>query len=101
MFWAKLFPAKYELVIAICDQELIDKQLEFKNFKIKISKSFYGERLIDEDIAIKLMNKSTIGNLTGKKIVDLAEKNGFITKENIISIDGIPHAQFVKMERAV
>lgn len=96
MFWSKIFPTKYELVIAICDEELLDKKIG-KKFKVKISKEFYGEKLIDENIALKLMEKATIGNLIGKNIVDLAEKNGFIIKENIIVIDGIPHAQFVKI----
>jgi hypothetical protein len=33
----------------------------------------------------------------GKNIVELASKNGFIVKENVILIDGVPHAQFVKL----
>jgi hypothetical protein len=96
MFWSKVFQTKYELVVAICDEELLDKKIG-KKFKIKISKEFYGEKLIDENVALKLMKKATIGNLIGKNIVELAEKNGFIIKENIIVIDGIPHAQFVKI----
>lgn len=97
MFWGKIFPAKYDIVVAICDEELIDKEIEMKNHKIKISKNFYGGRLIDEKIAVKLMGKATIGNLIGKNIVELAEKNGFVAKENIILINGVPHAQFVKL----
>jgi len=98
MFWGKIFPTKYDLVIAICDEDLIDREIEMKSQKIKISKSFYGGRLIDEALAVKAMKKATIGNLMGKNIVALAEKNGFITKENIISISGTPHAQFVKIQ---
>jgi len=97
MFWGKIFPAKYDIVVAICDEELIDKEIKMKKHKVKISKNFYGGKLIDEKIAVKLMEKATIGNLIGKNIVELAEKNGFIVKQNIISINGIPHAQFVKI----
>lgn len=96
MFWSKVYPTKHDLVVAICDEELLDKQIG-KKIKIKISKEFYGGKLIDDNIALKLMEKASIGNLIGKKIVELAEKNGFIIKENIIVIDGIPHAQFVKI----
>ncbi len=95
MFWSKLFNTKYDLVIAICDNELIGKKIGSKP-KVKVSKNFYGGRLIDENFALKVMGKATIGNLIGKRIVALAKKSGFITKENIILIDGIPHAQFVK-----
>lgn len=96
MFWSKVFQTKYDLVVAICDEELIDKEID-KKLKIKVSKNFYGGRLVDEEIALKLMKKATIGNLIGKNIVELAEKNGFITRENIILINGISHAQFVKI----
>ncbi len=95
MFWCKIFQTKYDLVVAICDQELLDKQIG-QNPVIKVSRNFYGERIIDEDTAVKLMKKATIGNLIGKRIIDLAEKNGFIIRKNIILINDIPHAQFVK-----
>lgn len=95
MFWGKIFGAKYELVVAICDQDLIDKVIGSK-LKVKVSRNFYGGRLMDEEFAVKIMGKATIGNLMGKSIVDVAKKGGFITKENIIYIDDVPHAQFVK-----
>lgn len=100
MYWTKVFSTKTEIIVALCDEEILDKVIEFKktNAKIKISKYFYGEHLVDENIVLKLMNRATIGNLFGKNIINFAEKHGFISKENIINIDGIPHAQFVKLE---
>jgi len=98
MFWGKVFYTKYDIVVAICDENLIDREIRTKDkLKVKISKSFYGGQLINEAEALKLMRRATIGNLIGKRIVELAEKNGFIEKENIILINGIPHAQFVKL----
>ncbi|MBI4009927.1 MAG: DUF424 family protein [Candidatus Aenigmarchaeota archaeon] len=97
MFWAKAFRIKSDVVVALCDEDILGKEIKWKKIKVKVSKHFYGERLIDEKTAVKLMEKATIGNLFGKEIVSIAKKNGFITKENIILIDGIPHAQFVKI----
>jgi len=97
MFWGKIFSTKYDIVVAICDEDLIEKRVKTEKFSFKVSKNFYGGRLIDEKIALKLMKKATIGNLIGKGIVNLAKKNGFVAKENIILINGIPHAQFVKI----
>ena len=79
---------------------MLDKVIEFKKTgaKIKVSKYFYGEHLVDDSAVVKLMSRATIGNLMGKNIVAVAQKHGFISKENIINIDGIPHAQFVKLE---
>lgn len=98
MFWCKLFPTKHALVIAICDEDLIGREIEMRKHKIRISKNFYGGKLIEEGFAIELMGKATIGNLIGKNIISIAEKNGFITKENVILINGTPHAQFVKIK---
>jgi hypothetical protein len=99
MFWCKIFPSKQEIVVAICDEELLGKKIFMKErgLKIEVSKNFYGEKLIDERIAVRVMEKATIGNLMGERIVELASKNGFIIKKNVIFIDGIPHAQFVKI----
>ena len=96
MFWAKLHKTRYEIVVAVCDKDILEKQLKIKKAKIKISKYFYGDTLIDENVAVRLMERASIGNLIGKDIVNLAGEKGFITKENVILIDGIPHAQFVK-----
>jgi hypothetical protein len=96
MFWCKVFRTKYEIVLALCDEKLIDKIID-KEKDIKVSKYFYGGQLIDEEKAVKFMGKATIGNLIGKDIVNVAEKNGFISKENVILINEIPHAQFAKI----
>lgn len=96
-FWCKIFQTKHDLVGAICDQNLLEKELRDRNFKIKITKHFYGGKLIDGELAVKVMDRVTIGNIIGKNIVEIATNNGFIIKENTILIDGVPHAQFAKL----
>jgi hypothetical protein len=95
MFWCKVHSAGNDVIAAICDNDLIGKEIGGKR-RIEVSKSFYGGELVDGAAALDAMKKATIGNIIGKDIVGLAEKSGFITKENIIFIDGVPHAQFVK-----
>ena len=97
MFWCRVFQTRYQIVVALCDEKLLDKVIDKKERKIKISKHFYGGKLIDEERAVKVMREGSLGNLIGEKIVEIAERNGFISKENVILIDGIPHAQFVKI----
>jgi hypothetical protein len=94
-----VFTDKKDVVVVICDEDLLGKKLKMREKKItiEISEKFYKGKLIDENMAKKLLDKATIGNLMGKNIVELASKNGFIVKENIILIDGVPHAQFVKL----
>jgi len=97
VFWSKVFKSGKEVLVAICDEELLDRTLIQGRLRVKISSSFYGGSLVDDAAAEEMMRKSTSGNLFGKKIIALAEKAGFITKENIILIDGVPHTQFVNI----
>lgn len=96
-FWCKTYRSKSEIVAAICDEDLLGKEIRHGNLSIRISKSFYGGRLIDSKMAERVMNASGVGNLIGKNIIKLALDRGFITQDNIIDIDGAPHAQFVKI----
>lgn len=96
MFWTKIYRVKDHVVIAICDEELLDKKLNFDGIKVHVSKRFYGGEVVNEEKVLKLLEKSTIGNIIGEKIVDLAIKKNYIGKKNVILIGGIPHAQFVQ-----
>lgn len=93
----KIFETKFDRVVTLCDEHIIEKVLDKKGLKLKISKHFYGEQLVDEDTALKHMEKATIGNLIGNDAIELAVKNGFISRENIVVIDNVPHAQWVKL----
>lgn len=99
MFWGKFFVVKNDLLLAMCDDDLLDKKIGDSRLEVTVSKQFYGEKFIEsESDAVKYMGAAGIGNLIGRRIVTLAERNGFVTKENVISIGGIPHAQFVKLK---
>jgi len=98
MFCYKLHKSRsenYELVFAACDKELVGKKIR-KNPEFEVKKEFYFDKECDEEKVLKLMGDCTIANLVGEKIVKLALKRNFITKENVILIDGIPHAQIIK-----
>ena len=97
MFWIIVFETKFDMVVTLCDENLIEKVLDEKGIKFKISKYFYGDKLVDETIALKFMEKATVGNLIGNKVIEFAEKNGFVSRENVIVIDNIPHAQWAKL----
>lgn len=96
-YWCKAFRTKHELVGALCDEDMLDKRLDDGEVSIRVSKEFYGGMLITADMAVRVMRKVNICNIIGNGIVALAEENGFITRENIILIDGVAHAQFVKL----
>lgn len=98
-FWCKVYQTKHEVVAAICDEDVLGRTLEDDRFKLTVNRSFYGGLLIEEKVALRIMQKVTIGNLMGENIVEVALRGGFITRENLIFIDGVPHAQFAKLNQ--
>jgi len=97
-FWSKVVKTKFDILVAICDENVLGKEIEIeKGFKVVASERFYKEKLVDEKEALSLMEKATIGNLLGENIVKLAIEKNIISSESVILIGGIPHAQFVKV----
>jgi uncharacterized protein len=79
-------------VIAVCDEYLIGKTLK-NDVTIKISEHFYkGEKKTEQEVINILKTASNI-NLIGKNAIQAGLKTGVITKENIKTIQGVPHAQ--------
>ncbi|MCD6403356.1 MAG: DUF424 family protein [Candidatus Aenigmarchaeota archaeon] len=97
MFYAKVHAVRGENLVAVCDEELLGKKIFWNGIEIEIKEEFYGGMKIDEKECIQLLKKATIANLMGKNVVGLALREGFIEKENVLYINDIPHAQFVKL----
>jgi len=86
-----------EVIIAICDKELIGKRLidKEKNIIFYVDPSFYQGELMDIEVAVKELKTATIANLVGNNIVEAAIKEGLVLKETVIEIEGVKHAQIV------
>ena len=86
-----------ESILVACDSGLIGKTFREGKLKLEISEKFYsGDKGTYKDL-VKSLRTATIANLVGEKVIDCAIKNGFIKKENVINIQGIPYAQMMKM----
>ena len=93
MFYYKLHKTDFGTMIAVCDKELLGKTLKNKNLDFFVNPRFYGEIEIDEKI-LELIVDVNDGNVIGNKIVELLLKNKVISKDSIIKIGKINHAQF-------
>jgi len=88
-----------DIVIAICDYELLGKKIvdEEKNITVYIDPHFYGGSVATIDEALELLKQATIVNLFGKNIVEAAISRGLVLKEAVVTISGIPHAQIITL----
>ena len=92
--YMKIHRAGNEILLAACDAWLVGKTLKKGDVDFVISKEFYADVLGDAEMLKRHFEIATIGNLVGELAVKCGIEAGLIDKENVIKIEGIPHAQF-------
>ncbi|MCX8173275.1 MAG: DUF424 family protein [Thermoplasmata archaeon] len=86
-----------EILVAACDADLVDEYLKDEKFSVHLSPEFYKGELVTDEVFLIHMGSATVANLFGKHTVGLAIRAGFVDKENVLKIAGVPHAQMVVM----
>jgi hypothetical protein len=82
-----------EVLVAVSDAALVGKVFREGNMKLDIHESFYGSDGADAPEVILQLSSCTIANLVGVDIVTLAIQHGFVDPENVLDVQGVPHAQ--------
>ena len=82
-----------EIIVAICDKELIGKRFSEGKLCLNVKKDFYKGELMDKDKVKEILKNATNLNIVGKKAIGLALKEKIIDKTSILRIKGVPHAQ--------
>jgi hypothetical protein len=85
------------VVLAICDSEMLGKTLREGKIVFHIKEEFYKGGLVTVEEAIDMIENSTIVNMVGKCCVEQAIEKGYVHPEAVLNIEGIPHAQIVKL----
>jgi hypothetical protein len=85
------------VLLATCDAELLGKTLKEGKVSFHVHEKFYKGPRVTLEEAVELIRQSTIVNMIGKKIVNKAIEHGFVHPEAILVIDGVPHAQIVRV----
>ncbi len=84
-------------ILAICDCDLLGRTLKQGRIIFRIKGEFYngGKTTVEE--AVTMIENSTIVNMVGKNCVERAIQKGYVHPEAVLQIEGIPHAQIVKL----
>ena len=85
------------MLLAACDAELLGKTLKEGKIVFHINEKFYKGTRVTVEEAVELMKQCTIVNMIGKKIVEKAIEAGLVHPEAVLLIEGIPHAQIVRL----
>ena len=86
-----------EIIVAVCDKELLGQKFKEGIYRLHVNEAFYKGDLVSIDEALAAIEKSTIANLVGKRIISNAIERGLLHKDSVIYIQGIPHVQIVKV----
>ena len=85
------------VLLAVCDCELLGRTLQEGKIVFHVKNEFYNGRKATVEEAMGMIDNSTIVNLVGKCCVEKAIANGYVHPEAVLKIDGVPHAQIVKL----
>lgn len=94
--YANLKKEGRNVLLAICDEELLGKTLRDGKIVFNISADFYKGRKLSVDQAVSMIKNSTIINLVGNECVKKAIEIGYLHPDAVLKIEGISHAQIFK-----
>jgi uncharacterized protein len=96
-FSVKITEYQKNLMLNICDAELLGKNIIQNELTMKISESYYGDQIIEKDEAKKLLESSTIINMVGKNTISLSLELGIGSENGVKKISGVPFLIVFKM----
>lgn len=81
---------QHNRMLNICDAILVGRTLTKSDLTINISKSYYAERIVEENEAEQLLRNASIINMVGKETIALSVRMGIGSTKGVKEIDGIP-----------
>lgn len=85
------------VLLAMCDAEIIGKTLRKGKMVFHVKEEFYKGTKVSIEEAVDLIANSTIVNMIGNNVVQKAIEKGHVHPEAVLTLDGVPHAQIVKI----
>ncbi|WP_135613111.1 DUF424 domain-containing protein [Methanococcoides sp. AM1] len=95
--YLKIHKSGNQMIVAVCDKELIGKKLKKGELVIEISEGFYKGEIASEEKIIEAISNATTANIFGSRAVQCAIDAGVIESGCVIYIEGIPHAQLYRL----
>jgi uncharacterized protein len=88
-----------EFVVAACDAELLGRDLPVGTAgrTVRVSAQFYGERTVSKEELLWALERATIANLLGARVLALAREGGYVGPEGTGLLGGVPHAEIIAM----
>ena len=85
------------VLLAICDCEVLGRTLREGKIVFHVKDEFYNGGKVSVEEALGMIENSTIVNMVGRNCVERAIEKGYVHPEAVLRIEGIPHAQIIKL----
>ena len=85
------------VLLAICDCEVLGRTLREGKIVFHVKDEFYNGGKVSVEEAMGMIENSTMVNMVGKNCVEKAIEKGYVHPEAVLKIEGVPHAQIVKL----
>lgn len=85
------------VLLAICDAEVLGRTLCEGKIVFHVREEFYNGSRVSVEEAVTMIENSTIVNMVGRNVVAKAIEKGYVHPEAVLHIEGVPHAQIVKI----
>ena len=95
----RIHRVRSEFVVAACDAELVGQELVIGDHgrTVKVSGQFYGEREVSVEELLWALERATVANLLGERVLKIASENGHVGAGATTTLGGVPHAEIVSM----
>jgi uncharacterized protein len=95
----RIHRVRAEFVVAACDAELVGRELPVgdQGRTVKISGHFYGEREVTVEELLWALERATVANLLGERVLKIACEHGHVGEGATTTLGGVPHAEIVAM----
>ena len=98
MFAVKNYQQGVQRLCAACDEELLGSSHREGKFKLDVPAAFYDGQRVGEAELGAYLRSATVGNLVGPRAVGVAIGLGLVDPSYVLTVGGVPHAQFLVYE---
>ncbi len=95
--YMKQYDTQGQLLVAVCDKEIIGKKFHEGELTLIVDAGFYKGVDACESEVKDALTCATIANIAGEKAIACAVECGCVDPDTVIFIEGIPHAQMVRI----
>lgn len=97
MYCSKTYRQQGDILLAVCDEEVLSKRFQNGEVNFYVDPSFYHGEKVSEETLLDLFKEANIINLAGQRCIDLAIREGFVDPENILDLGKCRHAQVLRL----